>query len=445
MRGVHLLMRIAMISVHTCPLAALGGKETGGMNVYVREVGRQLGNQGIEVDIYTRSQNPKVDKVVPLGHRARVIHIPAGPESPYEKSRVWFHLPQFWRGILEFTHTENIDYDIIHSHYWLSGFAGLKLQRELKAPLVHMFHTLAMMKNMVARNDEDKEPALRISIENKLMDLSDLIVASSPADRGHMLQHYGADPAKIIVVPCGVDLNLFSQLPKEICRHDLELSSRRAILFVGRITPIKGLECLLKALVILIGKSKISSSDLHLLIIGGELDNGGNGANKEMKKLNDLTSRLGLDSMVTFLGAKPQHDLPCFYSAAEVCVLPSLYESFGMVALECMASGTPVIASNVGGLSNTIINGYTGYLVPRGNATALAEKIDLFLQNDYLRSRIGKQAAHHAQKYSWEKITRQLVSLYNRVLSQKMGSVRISPKENNYHELNTAGTKSICA
>jgi D-inositol-3-phosphate glycosyltransferase len=187
---------------------------------------------------------------------------------------------------------------------------------------------------------------------------------------------------------------------------------------VGRIQPIKGLDCLLKALGILIEKSRISSKDLRLLIIGGDLDNGVPASNGEIKKLQSLTTELGLDSIVTFLGAQPQHVLPYFYSAAEVCVLPSRYESFGMVALESMACGTPVIASRVGGLSYTIRDGQTGYLIPEGNAVALADRIDRLLQDKSLRSLMGRQGANHAKKYSWENVTHQLISLYNRILSQ---------------------------
>ncbi len=409
-----------MISVHTCPLAALGGKETGGMNVYVREVGRQLGSLGICVDVFTRSQNPEVDRVVPLGPRARVIHIPAGPEAPYDKRLVWLHLPQFRREILDFVRAEKIHYDVIHSHYWLSGWAGLSLQKDLGAPLVHMFHTLGVMKNRVAKNEEDKETSLRVFVEKRLMERSDLIVASSPSDKAHMLSYYEADPGRIEVVPCGVDLNLFSPLPQKSSRDYLGLSSREVILFVGRIQPIKGLDCLLRALAILIEKSRISSRDLSLLIIGGDLDNGGNAANGQVKRLKNLTAQLGLDSMVTFLGPQPQGLLPYFYSAAKVCVLPSLYESFGMVALEAMACGSPVIASRVGGLNNTIRHGKTGFLIPEGNAAALAEKIDLFLQDDSLRNRMGRNGVQHAKKYSWENIADQITSLYRQVLSREI-------------------------
>lgn len=431
-----------MISVHTCPLAALGGKETGGMNVYVRELGRRLGNFGIAVDVFTRSQNPKLDRVVSLGPQARVIHIPAGPEAPYDKGLVWLHLPQFCRGILDFVQTEKLHYDIIHTHYWLSGWAGLKLHQDMGAPIVHMFHTLGVMKNMVARNEEDKETALRVSVERKLIDLCDLIVASSPADKAHMLWYCGASSEKIEIIPCGVDLSLFRPLPQSSSRDYLGMSSHRVILFVGRIQPIKGLDCLLKALAILIDKSNTASRDLRLLIIGGDVDNGGNATNGEMKKLKGLTSRLGLESMVTFLGPQPQNVLPYFYSAAEVCVLPSLYESFGMVALESMACGTPVIASKVGGLNDTIEDGQAGYLVPEGNAEALAEKIDRLLRDDSLRGLMGKQAVHHARKYSWESIARRINALYSRMLSQR---IRRSPDFDLSHPSVTGGGIRSCS
>jgi D-inositol-3-phosphate glycosyltransferase len=389
------------------------------MNVYVREVGRQLASQGFGVDVFTRLQNPALDKVVPLGQGARVIHIHAGPPAPCDKNRNWVYLPQFCRGTLDFVRTNSIHYDIIHSHYWLSGWAGLRLQRDLGVPIIHMFHTLGIMKNRVATTEKDKETSLRISLEKKLMDSSHLIVASSPADRAHMVRHYGADPNRIAVVPCGVDLNLFSPRPQEAAKKHLGLSARRVILFVGRIQPIKGLDYLLRALAILVKRPGISSKDLHLLVIGGDLDNGGNGAGGEMEKLKMLTSRLDLDAMVTFLGAQPQYLLPYFYSAAEVCLLPSLYESFGMVALESMACGTPVIASRVGGLNDTVRDGQTGYLIPEGNAVALADKINRLLHDDSLRGLMGRQGPRHAQKYSWENIAHQLIPLYSRISFQK--------------------------
>jgi D-inositol-3-phosphate glycosyltransferase len=390
------------------------------MNVYVREVGRQLGSLGIHVDVFTRSQNPKLEKVVPLGDGARVIHIPAGPESPCENGQGWLYLPEFGRGILDFVKTEGIQYDLIHSHYWLSGWSGIRLRRDLGVPLIHMFHTLGVMKNRVARDEKERETGLRIFFEKKVMDSAQLIVASSPADRAHMVWHYGADPDKIAVVPCGVDLNLFRPLPQTSARRRLDLSSRRIILFVGRIQPIKGLDGLFKALALLIKTSKTPAEDLRLLIIGGDLDNGENVDDGELKKLKHLTSQLGLDSMVTFLGAQPQHMLPYFYSAADVCVLPSRYESFGMVALESMACGTPVIASRVGGLNYTVRDGQTGYLIPEGDAVVLADRMDRLLQDDPLRDRMGSQSTHHATMYSWKNVTHQIISLYNRILSQEV-------------------------
>jgi D-inositol-3-phosphate glycosyltransferase len=390
------------------------------MNVYVREVGRQLARRGIEVDVFTRAQNPKVDRVSSLGDGARVIHITAGPEAPFEKDQGWLYVPQFGRGILDFVKAERTRYDIIHSHYWLSGWAGLRLCRDLGAPLVHMFHTLGVMKNMVARHEKEKETALRILLEKRLMDLSQMIVASSPADRAHMVWHYGANPDKIEVIPCGVDLNLFNPLPQTMARAHLGLPPHRLILFVGRILPIKGLECLMNALSILIRRSSVDSRGIRLLIVGGDLENGAQATNGEMERLKGLTAQLGLDSMVIFLGPQPQHVLPYFYSAAEVCVLPSRYESFGMVALESMACGTPVIASGVGGLNYTVRDEQTGYLIPEGNALALADRIDRLLKDNSLRHAMGRQGTRHAEKYSWGGIVHQLMSLYGRILAQRI-------------------------
>jgi len=435
------LKRIAMISFHTCPLADLGRKRTGGMNVYVREIGRRLGSSGVEVDVFTRSQSPDVGRVVPLGGKARVVHVQAGPQRPFGKDGIWLYLPAFVRGILDFAHARGIRYDIIHSHYWLSGWAGLELSRQLGAPLVHMFHTLGVMKNMVARVKEERETDLRIGIEKKVMGLSQLIVASTPADRAQMVWYYGADCSKIAVVPCGVDLDLFTPLPKETAKERLGLSGHRILLFVGRIQPIKGLDCLLKAVAMLIDKRGIHSEDLRLLIIGGDRDNRGNSADTEMERLKHLASQLGLDPVVTFLGSQPQEALPLFYSAAEVCLLPSRYESFGMVALESMACGTPVIASRVGGLNYTVRDGQTGYLIPEGNPRAIADRLDRLLRDSALRSFMGSRGIDQAKRHSWENITSQILSLYNRILSRKsshaLGPDRLSVS-------NTAKEAGIC-
>jgi len=202
-----MIQHVAMLSVHTCPLAALGGKETGGMNVYVRDLSRELGRRGIAVDCFTRSQNPNIRRVSHrLGPNGRVIHVPAGPEEPCDKNRLLEYLPQFTQGVLDFVRREGVQYDVIHSHYWLSGLVAGELRRAWRLPVIQMFHTLGQMKNSVANSPEEWEPVRRIEAEAQVMECADLLVAATPLERAQMVWLYGADAARIVVVPCGVDL-----------------------------------------------------------------------------------------------------------------------------------------------------------------------------------------------------------------------------------------------
>jgi D-inositol-3-phosphate glycosyltransferase len=407
--------RVAMLSVHTCPLATLGGKETGGMNVYVRDLSRELGRRGIAVDCFTRSQNPDIPRInTQLGPRGRVIHVPAGPETPYDKNRISQHLPEFVQGVLSFARREGLHYDTIHSHYWLSGLAAHDLRRAWGAPIVHMFHTLGQMKNSVASTPQEWEPEQRIEAEAAVMGLADRLVAATPLERAQMVWLYGANAAKIAIVPCGVDLTLFHPIPQDEARQVLGLPLQRCvILFVGRIEPLKGIDTLLRAIALITPDMPCWQDELSVIIIGGAPGAGIEQVNAELARLERLRMELGIEDLVTFRGAKDQDALPYYYSAAEIVVMPSHYESFGMVALEAMACGTPVVASKVGGLAFNVQDGQTGFLVPDGDAEALAVKIRLVLSDKELRQRLGRQAAHWAQRYGWPAIADQIVDLYD--------------------------------
>lgn len=407
------VQRVAMLSVHTCPLAALGGKETGGMNVYVRELGRELGRRGIAVDVYTRSQNEAIPEVVEMGESARVIHLKAGPAAPYDKNLVFNHLTEFTSNLVRFANEDNCQYDLIHAHYWLSGWVGDLLARRWRLPLVTMFHTLALVKNAIARTDEEREPSPRAEIERYVMHQSERLVAANPTEKAQMTWFYGASPEKVDVIPCGVDTSLFKPADRQAAKNQLKLGGRRVILFVGRLDWLKGLDSLIYATKIAAESFDSQVEKSHLLVIGGDLEHQAFGTSGgEGDRLRRLVDELGLSGSVTFVGAQPQDRLPTFYAAADVCVVPSYYESFGMVALEAMACGTPVIASKVGGLAFTIQDGRTGFLVPEELPELLAKRIVLILSNASLRERLGKQAADVAQSYSWPAVTDQILDLY---------------------------------
>ncbi|MFC2015772.1 glycosyltransferase [Chloroflexota bacterium] len=412
-----MIQRVAMLSVHSCPLATLGGKETGGMNVYVRDLSRELGRRGISVDCYTRSQNPAVPRITnQLGPNGRVIHIPAGPEAPYDKMHVVDHLPQFVGQVRDFARREGLDYDVIHSHYWLSGLAATELRRSWNSPVVQMFHTLGQMKNSVATGPEDWEPEQRLEGEAAVMASADRLVAATPTERAQMVWLYGAGADRIAVVPCGVDLNLFQPIQAEKAKRMLGLPlDRKIILYVGRIEPLKGIDTLLRAMALVAPEIPNWQENLSVIIIGGAAGAGADRANAELARLQDLRSQLGIEDLVAFQGAKGQDTLVYYYSAAEMVIMPSHYESFGMVALEAMACGTPVVASRVGGLAHNVQDGQTGFLVPERDAGALAAKIRLLLLDESLRLRLGKQASRWAQRFGWPVIASQILDLYEEV------------------------------
>lgn len=412
-----------MISTHTCPLATLGGKETGGMNVYVRDLSRELGRQGIAVDVFTRQQNPHLPQISHrLGANCRVIHLPAGVVEPYDKNLVFHHLPEFVEGIIAFAEREGLTYHVLHSHYWLSGWAALELRERWGTPVIQMSHTLGHMKNSVAQRAADMETDLRIQVETDVMAQADWLVAVTPLERAQMAWLYGADPARIEVIPCGVDLDLFKPVPPAEARVRLGLpkdhQDHRMVLFVGRIEPLKGIDTLLRAMALVVRDFPNWQKRIYVSIIGGNPDVGLDTVDEEMERLKRLRTELGIGDLVVFLGAQDQDTLNVYYSAAEVVVMPSHYESFGMVALESMACGTPVIASKVGGLAFTVQDGVTGFHVPDRDPEALAGKISLILCDTNLRQRLGQQAMRWAQRYNWPAVANQIVALYDRVTAQ---------------------------
>jgi D-inositol-3-phosphate glycosyltransferase len=398
------MTRIAMLSVHTCPLAALGGKETGGMNVYVRELSRELGRMGFHVDVFTRSQNAQVPRIVPMGEQVRVIHLVAGPERPLPHEHTYRYLEEFVDSLEAFRLEEGITYDLIHGHYWLSGVVGLELRRRWSVPLLQMFHTLGALKNEVARSIEEREPPLRLEEEARLVRDADRLIAATPVDRAHLVWYYEAAPHRIVVIPCGVDTMLFRPIPPARAKAELGLSDDRVVLYVGRLAPIKGLETLLDS----IPRLQQTRSPA-VLIVGGGLDEPANG---HLATLHSKMKALGIENRVRFLGAQPQERLPYFYAAAQVTVMPSYYESFGMVALEAMACGSPVIASRVGGLTVTVEDGINGFLVPEGDSQELARRVDQLFFDETLRHRLGNEAIRLASNYRWPCIADSIRKLY---------------------------------
>ncbi|MFN2214815.1 MAG: glycosyltransferase [Anaerolineales bacterium] len=408
-----------MLSYHTCPLATLGGKDTGGMNVYVRDLTRTLGTLGVHVDVFTRSQDEHVPHVLhDLGYGNRVVHVKAGPEVPLPKEELLSYIPDFITGIEEFTGAKNLEYDLIHSHYWLSGIAAIELRKHWNVPVIQMFHTLGVMKQRVARPDEEVEGDYRLAGEKRILMDADCIIAATPAEKTQIQWLYKGDVDKIEVIPPGVDLSRFYPIPDDEAKEVIGLPPcNQVLLYVGRIEPLKGIDTLIEAIAYMRTQGEFEELSFCLAVIGGVGDGDPTIQSAEMKRLKDLCHLHGLDDLVTFLGKKDQDTLPYYYSAAEAVVVPSHYESFGMVALESMACGTPVVASQVGGLAYLVQDGVTGYTVPYSDVEALAKRLSDLIRNKPLRDQLGKQAAAVAKDFSWDIIARQIQNCYQGEIS----------------------------
>ncbi len=396
-------MRIAQVSAHTSPLAPLGGRETGGMNVYVLELSRELARLGYEVDIFTRRDGdlPRVEQVAA---NLRLVRLDAGPAEPVEKEEIVACLPEFARDMRRFTHGEGRGYDIIHSHYWQSAWAARAIARHLRVPHVVMFHTLGEVKNRARISEQ--EPARRIRHERAIARRADAIVTASDHERQLLSRYYGAKEEQMHTIPCGVDIGLFRPRDQKASRRQLGLElDSPVLLWVGRIEKLKGVDILIQAL------AELDERDFTLLVVGGDERAGGLKA-----ELQSQAAEAGLAANVRFVGAVPHDELPVYYSAADVCVVPSYYESFGLVAVEAMACGTPVVASRVGGLVSTVIDGVTGYLIPWRCPGPFAEKLEVLLHNPELRANFSAAARRSVERFRWESVALRVAGVYDQVL-----------------------------
>ena len=394
--------RLALLSFHGCPVAHLGEKDTGGMNVYVLQLARDLARLGHRVDVYTRRHDPRDPQVVDLAEGARVIHLDGGPYDN-AKSTLYNHIPRFLDDLCSYQRSEGLDYDLVHSHYWLSARIGAVLSEKWAVPHVTTLHTTAKTKLQARAGEEETE--LRISVEHNALRDADAIVVSTQHEREALARLYGAPLHKVHVVPAGVDTELFRPMAKSEARRLLDVAEANVVLYVGRIEPLKGLELLLNAAALL-----DDMADTRLIIVGGKP-----AEDIELQRLEVLAERLGIGDSTTFTGTVAQKDLRKYYSASDVFVLPSYYESFGLAALEAMACGTPVVVSRVGGLSSFVDEGRTGYLIPWRCPEPFAERIRTLLCNSDLREAMGTVARDRSLKMTWGEMAKRIVELYGRL------------------------------
>lgn len=401
-------LRIAMLSVHSCPFGELGAENTGGMSVYIRELCKALGRRGHIVDVFTRTHEPIHDQIIEFGQNARLIHFKAGDEEDMNRLKIYPYLSEFSRQVDKFSRQNGYHYDLIHSHYWLSGLVGRQLQQWWDIPHVTMFHTLGAVKNAV--DTGIREPEVRIKSEKEIIKDCHRIIAPTGREKDYLINYYNASPETISIIPCGVNLDIFRIIEKEIARNSLGFNGEGIILFVGRIVPIKGIDKLLMAL-----NHLENIERLRLLVIGGDKN-----CQDEVNRLRRLSKSLKIESSVTFLGLVEQEKLPYFYSAADVCVFPSHYESFGLVALESLACGTPVVATDVGGIRSVVRDGETGYIVLDNVPQLLAEKITLALSTPRAKTDASCSIRESVFKFSWSNIAEATLQEYQTFNGKKI-------------------------
>ncbi len=401
------MCNIAVISVHTSPLARPGTRDSGGMNVYIRELSRQLCRRAHTMDIFTRRTDADSPQVVDLDERTRVIQVEAGPFGA-EKGSLHRYLPEFRRGLIRFQEEQGRAYDLVHSHYWLSGWVGQALKVRWNVPHVIMFHTLGEAKNRAHLSE--REPDYRIAGERLVAQGADRIICGSEGERRVLIDHYGVSPLRAVQVPCGVDAAHFRPRSRVAARRRLGLSvDEPLVLYVGRIEPLKGIDILLRAVADMEGR-------FCLLVVGGDRKD-----YRRKSELRRLAEEIGIKERVSFQDAVSHDRLPLYYNAADICVVPSYYESFGLVALEAMACGVPVVASRVGGLLETVRDGETGYLVPWRCPEPFAERLEMLLANEPLRRSLGRVARAAVERFRWSEVAARVEDVYHELVSQYRG------------------------
>jgi D-inositol-3-phosphate glycosyltransferase len=411
-------LNISFVSVHGDPLAKLGGSHHGGQNVYVKELSRYLGALGLIIDVYSRWEDSDQEEIKKYSRGTQVIRIPVGPAESVQKEQILEMLKDIAAWIPSYQLKKGTPYQLVHSHYYFSGLVGIHLKNTWGVPLVHTFHSLGAIKEQ-ALGSQDKSPDARIKIEKKICQEADRIIATAPQEVQDLIKFYNADPAKITIVPCGVNLELFTPLPQEEARKEIAFSPDNFLItYVGRLEERKGIDTLLEAIHL------VNDPRIQAVIVGGPPTDKpflswGELSTEPFKKYSALIDEYGIENQVTFTGGKPQEELAKYYSAADVTVVPSYYEPFGMTAIEAMACGSSVIASRVGGLKSSVQENKVGLLFEPRDASDLAKKIKMILNQTILRSDLRKRARPYVENnFSWKSVARSIAGVYTELLQE---------------------------
>jgi D-inositol-3-phosphate glycosyltransferase len=412
--------------MHTSPTASLGRSANGGLNVYVSEVCNAFSDRGIATDVFTRKQSPDDPDFEVLAPHSRVIYLEAG--LGLDKYSLYHEVPWFAAQIRQFAAEENISYDLLYSHYWLSGEVACLLRPELSTGWAHIAHTLGLVKNQTLATGAVPEPPLRIQVEGELAQQADLLIASTADEANELVSLYHANPARVSVVEPGVDLTMFQPIDRAEARRNIGYGPERLLLFVGRLERLKGVDVAIRALALLQGQQP----DARLLVLGDDARNGAlsDGDESEMARLKAVASSLGVRDRVDFLGSVAHHELPYFYSAADVCIMPSYSESFGLVALEAQACGLPVVGAAASGLRSVVRDGASGYLLDTHDPEIYAERIGRLLAEPQLAEQMGRHGRQLAHRFSWTRTADRLQDLFEHVIEK----TQVRVQTNTLHE-----------
>jgi len=402
--------RVAVLSVHSSPLASPGVGDSGGMNVYIRALARELAARGVESDLYTRAASPDDPPVVEIEPGVRLLHLEAGPLEAVPKQVLPRFLCAFLCSLLRVGEAYG-PYDVLHSHYWLSGWVARLARERWGAPVVHSFHTLGRVKNATLANGDQPEPPTRLAGEERVVATADFLVAPTPTEARELVDLYGASPASVRIVPPGVDHARFRPGDRAAARAALGVRAGHVLAFVGRLQPLKGADVAVRALAALAASH--GQADVELLVVGGA---SGSEEAREPERLAHLARQEGVAARVRFLPPQPHERLADVYRAADVVLVPSHSESFGLVALEAQACGTPVIAAQVGGLVHAIGDGTTGLLVPGHDPGAYASAVAWLLGNPRRLAAMGAAAARFAGAHGWDRTASRMLDIYGELL-----------------------------
>jgi D-inositol-3-phosphate glycosyltransferase len=421
-RAIPSRQSIALISENGDPAAEMGCEEAGGQNVYVRKVGEALARLGWQVDMFTRKVRAEDATIVQHGPHCRTIRLIAGPEQFVPRNQLFQYMPEFVDSLLKFQAQDGGNYPLVHTNYWMSGWVGLQMKQVSNIQLVHTYHSLGAVKY---QNVECSPIAYtRLKTEQDILEQSTCVVATSPQEQDH-LRSLVSRNGNIEVIPCGTDVETFHRMPQPEAREALGFEpEEKLVLYVGRFDPRKGIETLVRSFAALYNQTEAQlKSKLRLVIVGGCQE--GQADADEKGRIEALVAELGISRHTTFVGQVGHDRLPLYYTAADVCVIPSHYEPFGLVAIEAMACGTPVVASNVGGLKFTIINNETGLLVMPQDVQSFAAAIEIVLTKEHWSTQARDQASTWVNdNFSWTGVAVQLSDLYRRLL---VGSLMEQP------------------